>query len=155
MKQKTIKKAAAKKAPVIKAQPVNHIISKTEGAAMVARFDASRTSLANVFFSKGREFDKSLFEKLLKLKGCSKIRIYNAVNAKGEHTFVITAVAVIAATKTKPSTSKDIYFKMKPSAKATATTKKTAQRASAMPDTDGVGNQGQQCPAYDENNTAL
>ena len=153
MKQKPIKKAASKKAPVIKAQPVNHIISKTEGAAMIARFEANKNSLGSIFFSKGREFDKSLFEKLLKLKDCKKIRIYNAVNNENEHTFVITAVTVIPGTKTKRSSSKDIYFKIKPAVKAK--TKSGMMMRSAGADTEGVGNRGQQCPAYDDNNTAL
>ena len=155
MKQKTIKKAATKKITVIKAKPVNHIISKTEGAAMVAQFEENKNNLDNIIFGKGREFDKSLFEKLLALKGCNKIRIYNALNNDGEHTFVITAVTVTAATKTKPAASKDIYFKMKPALKGKTSNKKVSLRGAAMPDTDGVGNRGQQCPAYDENNTAL
>lgn len=157
MKQKVIKKTAVKKVtpkkqPVATKQPVNHIISKTDGAAMIARFEANKKSLNNIYFDKGREFDKSLFEKLLKLKGCKKIRIYNAANDENEHTFVITAVSVTPATTTKPSTSKDIFFKMKPAAKAAV---KGKMMMLLPANTDGVGNRGQQCPAYDDNNKAL
>ena len=155
IKKTTVKKAVSKNTPVITSKPVNHIISKTDGAAMVARFEDNSARLDNIIFCKGREFDKSLFEQLLKLKGCSKIRVYNAVNDEGEHTFVITAVAVTAATKTKPATSKDIYFKMKAAVKTKAGSKGAGLKSAAMQNTDGVGNQGQQCPAYDENNTAL
>lgn len=137
MKSKPVikKKEAAKKKKQIPPS-VNHIISKSKGAEMVNRFTDNMTDLNKIVFCHGIEFDKSLFEKLLKLRGSKVIRIYNAVNEFNEHTFVITAVDVA---------KNDIYFKLK----TNSSKSKTILKIADLPeDTDGVGNMGNQCPAY-------
>lgn len=97
-KKTTVKKAApkkaaakTKKATVLKSR---HIIPYHKGEMMKSAYmQAIKTPGAGIIkFNNGREFDKSLFEILLKVKGVEKIRIYNALNDKNEHTFVITAV---------------------------------------------------------------
>ncbi len=142
-KKAVVKKAAPKKK---KAAPVkvNHIISKRKGAEMVNRF-RTNTNLNTISFSHGMEFNKSIFEDLLKLKGVTKIRIYNAVNDEGGHTFVLTAA---------DAKRNDIYFKTKKTGAKPAA--KTKAMAKAMPgDDEGVGNMGNQCPAYDDTITSL
>jgi hypothetical protein len=140
------KKAAAKKIAQKKKKAlpvkVNHIISKRKGAEMVNRF-RTNTNFNTISFSHGMEFNKSIFEDLLKLKGVTKIRVYNAVNENGEHTFVLTAV---------DAKRNDIYFKMKkPAVKSTS-----RAVAKLIPGEDeGVGNMGSQCPAYEDTITSL
>jgi hypothetical protein len=135
-KNAAVKKAVPKKKKAA-AVKVNHIISKRKGAEMVNRF-RTITNLNTISFSHGMEFNKSIFEKLLKLKGVTKIRVYNAVNENGEHTFVLTAV---------DAKRNDIYFKLK--RPATKSTSKAV--AKLMPGEDeGVGNMGNQCPAYED-----
>jgi hypothetical protein len=112
----------------------SHIIPKSSGIEMTARFSESQKDLNQVTFFRAIEFDKSLFEKLIKLKGCKKIRIYNAVNAFNEQTFVITAV------DTKKN---DIYFKIK-----TNTAQPKDNLNSLAPESYGVGNMGNSCPQY-------
>ena len=162
MKSKTVTKKKAVKKPGQKHKPpvkkkvaprkisytpgINHIISKAEGSAMVDRFTASQMNLNAVIFSHGMEFDKSLFEKLLKQPGIKRVRIYNAVNEMSEHTFVITAV---------DGKRNDIYFKLKPAAKTSTKTKGKAMLTSLSTDDNGVGNMGTKCPAYDPDATAL
>ena len=141
MKSKPVikKKSAPKKKEVLKKKPVkaaaNNIISKSKGAEMVNRFREKKENLNSVTFSRAIQFPKSLFENLLKLKGVQDIRIYNAINEKNEHTFVVTAV---------DNKYNDIYFKNK---RETVNSKTSVQR-SAAPDNDGVGNMGNSCPAY-------
>ena len=133
-KKVVAKSALPKKAVAPKsASAAEHIITKNEGKAMINSFRNTDKSAIN--FTSGREFDKSIFEALLKLKGCKKIRIYNALDADGYHTLVLTAV---------DKAENDIYFKLK-------TPKSTgAKSAMAFPiDNSGVGNRGNQCPEYD------
>lgn len=133
-KKVVAKSALPKKAVAPKsASAAEHIITKNEGKAMINSFRNTDKSAIN--FTSGREFDKSIFEALLKLKGCKKIRIYNALDADGYHTLVLTAV---------DKAGNDIYLKMKTAKKTTAKT------AMAFPvDNNGVGNRGNQCPEYD------
>ncbi len=147
-KKTAVKKTVSKKSVPKKVTAVNapnHIISKTEGKTMVTNFRNNLLDLNSatpVQFSDGREFHKSLFEKLLLLDGVEKIRFYNAVDENNQHTLVITAV---------DSNRNDIYFKNEPMAKKQA----AAQRSAAAADNDGVGDMGSQCPAYQPNVTAL
>lgn len=129
------KKPLPKAAITTKPSPVNHIIPKTKGDEMIKRFRDSRRNLNKLTFSLGIEFDKSLFEQLLKLKDAKTVRIYNAVNESNDHTFVITALN---------SKMEEIYFKITP----VAPTPKSSNmlKTSAIPAViDGVGNMGSQC----------
>jgi hypothetical protein len=131
VKKKSLTTAAITKKPL----PVNHIIPKTKGDEMIKRFRNSRKNLNKLTFSLGVEFDKSLFEKLLKLTDAKTVRIYNAANELNEHTFVITALN---------SKMQEIYFKIKPV--AAASNSANMLKTSAVPvTTDGVGNMGSQC----------
>ena len=127
---------ATKKAIPVKknALSTNHIISKENGSKMVGKFQEAISKLGGTInFEKGKEFNRSVFESLLKLKGCTTIRIYNAVDDYGNHTFVITAVN---------NKQNDIYFKM-PRTKAADNALTTLP-----PDEDGVANMGNSCPVY-------
>lgn len=138
-KKASSQKTLPKKKVVTKKKPVetvpNHIVSKSKGLEMVYRFRDKSENLNGVTLSRAIQFDKSLFVELLKLKGVKKIRIYNAINEKNEHTFVITAV---------DSKYNDIYFKNKTEAGKT----KTGVKRAAATDNDGVGNMGNSCPEY-------
>ncbi len=142
MKTKKVaaKKVAVKKQVISKANPVsttkvNHIIPKTLGMEMITRFKKSIKDLSKVKFEMGKEFDKSLFEALLKLKGIENVRIYNALNKDNGHTFVITGL---------DKNSNELYFKIKQAAKS----KQISQGkdgGDTTTDDDGVGNMGNQC----------
>ena len=108
-----VKKAAAKKqvvslAKALTTAKVNHIIPKALGLEMVTRFQNNIKNLGKATFEIGKEFDKSLFESLLKLKGIKNVRIYNALNNDNSHTFVITGL---------DKNSNELYFKIKNSPK--------------------------------------
>ncbi len=132
------KKTAVKKQVVSKAistDKVNHIIPKALGMEMITRFKKSIKNLSKVKFEMGKEFDKSLFEALLKLKGIENVRIYNAVNKDNSHTFVITGL---------DKNSNELYFNMKQVVKS----KQVSQGKDGGDTTtnnDGVGNMGNQC----------
>jgi hypothetical protein len=114
---------------------VNHIIPKALGLEMIARFKKNIKNLSKVKFEMGKEFDKSLFEALLKLKGIQNVRIYNAVNKDNSHTFVLTGL---------DKNSNELYFKIKQAAKS----KQVSQGKDGGDTTtndDGVGNMGNQC----------
>ncbi|MBL0145627.1 MAG: hypothetical protein IPP48_07575 [Chitinophagaceae bacterium] len=133
------KKKAAPKKVIVKKTPTkktnspalpNHIISKEKGYEMVARFAENQKDLNKIYFFKGIEFSRSLFENILQLPGCTKVRIYNAVNDRGEQTFVITGA---------DSKMNDIYFKnIKPVTK----TKSVAKSITGADTGDGVGKYG-------------
>ena len=133
-----LKKVAAKKTVVSTAKAlaiakVNHIIPKALGLEMVTRFQDNIKNLGKATFEIGKEFDKFLFESLLKLKGIKNVRIYNALNNDNSHTFVITGL---------DKNSNELYFKIKNSPKS----KGNVQAKTATPtDDDGVGNMGNQC----------
>lgn len=141
-KKKTVLKKAVIKKKTMPPPVPDHIIERSKGVEMVNRFDDNRTNFDNIVFSRGMEFDKSLFEKLLKLKGINKIRIYNAVNDNNEHTFVITGA---------DSKMNDIYFKIKRARKSTGSKSKMALAA----DSSGVGNMGNSCPVYPDETIVL
>ena len=145
----TKKKAIVKKAaPKKKATPPKktavlvknkHIISRDKGEQMKAAYmqEIQKIKATNpklkIQFNNGREFDKSLFEELLKINGADRIRIYNALNEKNEHTFVITAV------------NKQNFNLFIPIPAATTKTAKSMVMAASTPTEDGVGNMGNQC----------
>jgi len=112
---------------------------------MQRRFLSSLKDISKVEFTYALEFDKSLFEQLLQLKGIRKIRVHNAVNSDNQHTFVVTGVDVFG---------QEIYFKLKPKSSGPQSLQKivVAQTAvpAAIPDTQGVGNMADQCskPEY-------
>jgi hypothetical protein len=154
-KSAPVKKAAVKKKttatpqiPVVSAAQLsgpNHIISKHEGGTMVTQFRNNMLSLnskTNVHFADGREFHVSLFHKLLQLPGAEKLRFYNAVNNDNEHTLVITAA---------DKKGNDIYF----TGETIISAQQNMMRGAMPGDTDGVGDMGTQCPAYDTGLTAL
>jgi hypothetical protein len=134
----TVKKEVVKKQLVAKAittEKVNHIIPKALGFEMIERFKKSAKDLSKVKFEMGKEFDKSLFEALLKLKGLKNVRIYNALNKDNGHTFVITGL---------DKNSNELYFKIKQEGKG----KQVSQGkdgGDTPTDNDGVGNMGNQC----------
>jgi hypothetical protein len=129
-KKVAVKKAAPKKAISKKKedhQPTvanKHIITKVKGFEMVKRFKQSMKDLRKVKFELGKQFDKSLFELLLQLKGMQTVRIYNAIDDANKHTFVITAL---------DKKSRELFFKIK--------------SAAGKDDevVDGVGDMGNQC----------
>jgi hypothetical protein len=118
--------AMAKAADVPK---VNHIIPKALGLEMIARFKKNIKDLSKVKFEIGKQFDKYLFEELLKLKGIQTVRIYNAIDKNNNHTFVITGL---------DANSYELYFKIKSRAGALG-------KDGGDGTVDGVGDMGTQC----------
>jgi hypothetical protein len=129
VKKGTAKKKAAAITKAADAPKVNHIIPKALGMQMIARFKKSMKDLNNVKFEIGKQFDKYLFEELLKLKGIQTVRIYNAIDENNNHTFVITGL---------DANSYELYFKIK--SKAVALGKDGGDGT-----VDGVGDMGTQC----------
>ncbi|MGG9961656.1 hypothetical protein [Ferruginibacter sp. SUN106] len=127
-------------------EPISrHIIPKSQGDIMERRFLESLKNIGIVQFTNALEFDKSLFEQLLQLKGICKVRVHNAVNEHNQHTFVVTAVDVAG---------EEIYFKIKAQHEEPQLLERTAiasANASATATvTEGVGNMADQCsqPEY-------
>jgi hypothetical protein len=121
-----------------------HIISRSEGEVMEQRFLESLKNISDIEFTYALEFDKSLFEQLLRLKGVRKIRIHNAVNANNQHTFVVTGVGTFG---------QQIYFKINQQSSDSQFLQKSAvaqTTTSVSPTADGVGNMADQCsqPGY-------
>lgn len=144
--KKPVKKASTKqkKKPVVLSQNTttqttlvatnNHIISKEQGAAMVTDYLNIKTNsnaFLNLEFPEGWQFNRSLFENLLALPGCTQIRIYNAVNSAMQHTFVIVGV---------DANENDIYFENVTTNNANQINTSGGQ---------GVGDMGNACPSYD------
>jgi hypothetical protein len=131
------KKVAVKKQIVSKAittTKVNHIIPKALGMEMITRFKKSMKNLSKAKFEIGKEFNKSLFEALLKLKGIQSVRICNALNADNSHTFVIIGL---------DANSNELYFKIKQQVEPV---QQSAMKMAILPTNDeGVGNMGTQC----------
>jgi hypothetical protein len=148
VKAKAVVKGKPKSVTVVNTITSKHIISQADGKLMTDRFVGNLNSLDEIVFSHGLEFDISLFKNLVAIEGATAIRIFNAVNAKMEHTFVITAVSKMGKT----------LFLQQPSNVNTKTPAKNASRSLAgaapppppppPPGGDGVGNMGSQCPAY-------
>jgi hypothetical protein len=114
----------------------DHIIPKAKGKQMIDNYAAIMGDLEGAIFSPGIEFHKSIFEKLLLLSGIESIRVYNAINDAGEHTFVLTAI---------DKDRNDIYFN-----NAFPNILKSSRSVQALVvNTEGVGNMGTLCPAYD------
>ena len=137
-KKAVVKKEAVKKIVVSQATTttkVNHIIPKELGFEMIDRFTKKIKDLSKVKFEMGKQFDKSLFEALLKLKGIENVRIYNALNKDNSHTFVITGL---------DKNSNELYFKIKPTAKSKQISQGKGDDGTTTND-DGVGNMGNQC----------
>ncbi len=142
--KKTIAKKVQSKKPLLttvaadavsdKVIPSRHIISKTLGSSMVQKFKENRPKDLSISFDDGVEFDRSLFEQILALPGCVKVRCYNAVNASGDHTLVMTGV---------DSKKNDLYF----SYVAPSVGKDDPLNELE----DGVGDMGDMCPAYNTN----
>jgi hypothetical protein len=132
-----VKKVVAKKQVVSKAittTNVNHIIPKALGMEMITRFKKSIKDLSKAKFEIGKEFDKSLFEALLKLKGIKSVRICNALNADNSHTFVLIGL---------DANSNELYFKIKQQVEPV---QQSAMKMAILPtNDDGVGNMGTQC----------
>lgn len=123
-----------------------HIIPKSQGDIMEQRFLDSLGNIGAIQFTYALEFDKSLFEQLLRLKGIRKIRIHNAVNIHNQHTFIVTGVGDFG---------QEIYFKIKPQSSGnqflqTAAVTQPATPAPEAITADGVGNMADQCskPEY-------
>jgi hypothetical protein len=129
IKKRTVKKKVATITKAADAPTVNHIIPKALGMKMIARFKKSMKDLNKVKFELGKQFDKSLFEALLKLKGVQTVRIYNAIDEKNNHTFVITGL---------DKNSVELYFKIKSNAAALG-------KDGGDGTEDGVGDMGTQC----------
>jgi hypothetical protein len=163
---KSILKAAPKKAAVKKAPPAKkavakalvkkttskekilttrHFISIMQGNEMVENFQNQKSTnkLGAKSFSIGREFDISLFEVILKIKGVKKIRFTNAINAKNEHTLVVTGVDAIGNEMYLPASSNPKLKDSKTESMLMAKSIDTAPQ-------DGLGDMGDQCtnPAY-------
>lgn len=140
-KKNVVKKQTESKPTSTSTKKVNHIIPKIQGQEMILRFKKNIKNLNKVKFEMGKEFDKGLFEELLKLKGIKSVRIYNALNADYTHTFVITGL---------DAKSNEIYFKIKSDL---STKKSNARLIVQTTDEDGVGNMGNQCtepPTFDK-----
>jgi hypothetical protein len=70
-----------------------HIITKTEAITMIDRFTTMKsTSLMDIQFTYGKQYDRSIFEAMLAIEGCSEIRIINALTEANEQTFVLMPV---------------------------------------------------------------
>jgi hypothetical protein len=155
-KKVAAKKASAKKASTKKVAPKKkvatkisgvatsnavaaqsrHIIAKSLGIAMVEQFVLAKSDLKGITFNEGVEFDRDLFEQVLNLPGCVKVRCYNAINTtNGEHTLVITGV---------DAKKNDIYFNF-----AGVVTNIQGKDADQAADADGVGDMGDACPRYE------
>jgi hypothetical protein len=149
-KSVTTKKVSAKKATVKKKAATRiskgatknttttqsrHIIAKSLGAAMVEQFAVAKSGLKGITFNDGVEFDRDLFEEVLALEGCVKVRCYNGLNTtNGEHALVITGV---------DAKKNDIYFDYT-NVGTSIQGKDDAQGTEA----DGVGDMGDACPRY-------
>jgi hypothetical protein len=119
------------------APPSRHIISKSLGTAMAEQFIMKKEGLKGIKFNDGIEFDRDLFDQILALPGCVKVRFYNALNTtNGEHTLVITAVG---------ANKSDIYFSLTNSISTAARGKDTEDEI----DNEGVGDMGDACPRYE------
>ena len=134
-KSKVVKKAASQKTTKLSSAVTNHIIPKSLGLEMVKRFKDNLKNLNKVTFELGKEFDKSLFEELLKLKGLKNVRIYNALNKDNGHTFIITGL---------DKNSNELYFKIKNSSKSNGIIQEKII-TNTTAEEDGVGNMGNQC----------
>ncbi len=141
--KKVTSKKVTKKAPsstIVQASYAQskHIIAKSIGSGMVQQFQVKKANPSTIIFNHGVQFDRDLFEQLLNLPGCVKVRCYNAINDLGEHTLVIVGV---------DANKNDIYFDY------TAPTSVAAKAAAT--DTQGVGDMGSACPQYDPSIIAL
>lgn len=138
-----VKKQIISKPKTIIKTKVNHIIPKVLGMEMIARFEKNIKNLSKVKFEMGKEFDKTLFEELLKLKGIKSVRIYNALNADNTHTFVITGL---------DKNSYELYFQIKRGVEKKQNFEGKDGADTTLTYDDGVGNMGNQCtepPTFD------
>lgn len=91
-KKETSKAIAKAKPAVLKASTkvvsvaTNHLISKAEAKAMV-QLARKKSKMAAI------DFDKAAVLELLNQPGCDGLRIYAAINAAGEKTYVLTGTA--------------------------------------------------------------
>jgi hypothetical protein len=133
----TKKKVAARVGGVVRlAVQSRHIIAKSLGRSMAEKFVIEKSSLTGIVFNDAIEFDRDLFEQVLGLPGCVKVRFYNAINStNGEHTLVITGV---------DAKKNDIYFNF-----SNVITNLQGKDATQAVDGGGVGDMGDACPRYE------
>jgi hypothetical protein len=148
VKKVEVKAVAKKTSPKPKAKTTRHFISIMEGKEMIEKFQSQKAAnkLAAKSFSIGREFDLSLFEVILKIKGVKKIRFSNAINEKNEHTLVVSGV---------DGNGNDLYLPA--SSNPNITNPKTSSfmaKSTDAPPEDGLGDMGDQCtnPDYKKTN---
>jgi hypothetical protein len=133
-KTATKKKVATKSAAILVES--RHIIAKSLGRAMVEKFTIAKSNINGIIFNDGIEFDRDLFEQVLNLPGCVKVRCYNALDTtNGEHALVITGV---------DAKKNDIYFNYKK-----VIISKKGKDEDEDPNGEGVGDMGDACPRYE------
>jgi hypothetical protein len=147
--KKSVAKAVLKKiTPIEKALTTRHFISVMEGNIMIENFQIQKSAnkLSSKHFSVGREFDISLFEVILKIKGVKKIRFTNAINEKNEHTLVVTPVNAKGNDMYLPASSNPNIINPK--------TNSFMAKSTDAPPEDGMGDMGDQCtnPDYKKTN---
>jgi hypothetical protein len=144
VKKVAIKIVSKKSSTKPKVQTTRHFISIMEGKEMIENFQTQliKNKISAKSFSIGREFDISLFEVLLKIKGVKKIRFTNAINANNEHTLVVTGVSVNGYDINLPAASNPNIVNPKINS--------IMARGIDTPAEDGVGDMGDQCtnPEY-------
>jgi hypothetical protein len=148
--KKAVAKALVKKTTSTgKILTTRHFISIMQGKEMIETFQTQKSAnkLAAKYFSIGREFDISLFEVILKIKGVKKIRFTNAI-ANNEHTLVVTGVDANGYDLNLPASSNpnENIAKSLNLGKGGETATSTSE--------DGLGDMGDQCtnPDYKKTN---
>jgi hypothetical protein len=149
VKKTAIKIVSKKPSPKPKAQTTRHFISIMEGKEMIENFQNQliKNKISAKSFSIGREFDTSLFEVILKIKGVKKIRFTNAI-ANNEHTLVVTGVDANGYDLNLPASSNpnENIAKNLNLGKGGETATSTSE--------DGLGDMGDQCTNPDYKKTA-
>jgi hypothetical protein len=70
-----------------------HMIAKSDAIQMINRFEPIlNKGIEECKLAYGKQYDRSIFEALLALEGCTEIRIINALTEQDEQTFIIMAV---------------------------------------------------------------
>lgn len=114
--------------------PSNHLLAKSKGSKMITALTGAIASSQIAFnIPLGYNFNRNIFDEILKNKKCEGIRIYFGLNSDDALCLVITGL---------DSQLNDLYVPIK-------TSRSNAQKTSATEE-DGVGDMGQACPLYPE-----
>jgi len=77
----------------MQAKSTAHMISKAAGELMIDNFNSIKPQLPlNIEFPFAKQFERSIFDALLNIEGCTHLRVFNALTDTNEQTFVIMAI---------------------------------------------------------------